>query len=127
MGPLAGFIVGYLLGAKAGPESVEQLRKAWESISASEEFQGMSAMALGYLQNILSQGGGELASQIQSLVAGNGDVLKALGDSDESLMAVWSKLSTSQEFQMLLASGTAMLGGMLAQGTAAFSQQSRGH
>jgi hypothetical protein len=127
MGPLAGFIAGYLLGTKAGPESVEQIRKAWEVISTSEEFQGIRAMALGYLQNLLSQGGGELTSQIQSLVSGNGDILKALGDSDESLMAVWSKLSTSQEFQMLIASGTAMLGGVLAQSTAAFSQQSRGH
>lgn len=82
---------------------------------------------MGYLQNVLAQGGGEITNQIQSLVAGNGDVLKAIGGGDESLMAAWSKISESQEFQMLLASGTAMLGGVLAQGTAAFSQPQRSH
>ena len=124
MGSLAGFIVGYLIGAKNGADSVEELRKAWAVVSSSDEFQAMSGMAMGYLQTILAQGGGELTNQIQSLVSGNGDVLKALGDSDESLMAVWAKVSASQEFQMLLASGTAMLGGMLAQGTSSFSQRS---
>lgn len=123
MGALAGFVVGYLLGARSGPEGLEQLAKAWEAISASDEFQGARAMALGYLQTLVAQGGGELGAQLRTLVAGQGDLLKGLGD-DQVLMEAWSKLSASQEFQALLASGTAMLGGVLAQGTASLTPRS---
>lgn len=124
MGTLAGFVVGFLVGARSGPESVQQIVKAWEAISSSEEFLGMRAMALGYLQSLLAQGGGELGDQLRSLLAGQIDLAKANGHGDHGLIAAWSKISASEEFRALLASGTAMLGGMLAQGAAAFPPRS---
>ncbi len=125
MGTLAGFVVGFLLGTKAGPDGLEELRKAWEVVSKSEEFQSISGMALGYLQNAFAQNGTELVNQLQSLLAGGEALSQAVGNNgDDDLIKTWQKISASQEFQMLLASGTAMLGGVLAQGTAAFTQRS---
>jgi hypothetical protein len=57
MGALIGFVFGYLVGAKAGPEGLEELRKAWEVVSKSEEFQALGATAKGFLLNLLTQGG----------------------------------------------------------------------
>src|SRR5262245_37952605 len=61
MGALIGFAFGYVVGAKAGPEGLEELRRAWQSISQSEEFKALIATATAYVQNAFSQGGGAVA------------------------------------------------------------------
>jgi hypothetical protein len=129
MGALIGFVFGYLVGAKAGPEGLEELRKAWEVVSKSEEFQALGATAKGFLLNLLTQGGTGLSSQLQLLTTGNGDLLKMIGAADGGgLEDAWARISESQEFKALLASGTAMLGNVLAQGAAVMSGRTQpGH
>jgi hypothetical protein len=129
MGALIGFVFGYVVGAKAGPDGLEELRKAWEVVSKSEEFQGLVATAKGLLLNLVTQGGAGLSSPLQSLTSGNGDLRKMIGAADGGgLEDAWARISQSQEFKALLASGTAMLGNLLAQGTAVVSGRSQpGH
>jgi hypothetical protein len=129
MGALIGFIFGYVVGTKAGPEGLEELRKAWDVVSKSDEFQALLAAATGFAQNLVAQGGASLAGQMQSMASGNGDLLKMIGAADSAgLGAAWSRISESQEFQALVAGGTAMIGNLLAQGTAAAAGRSaQGH
>jgi hypothetical protein len=42
---LAGFGAGYVLGAKAGQERYEQIKKAWENAKENPQFQGVAGMA----------------------------------------------------------------------------------
>jgi hypothetical protein len=129
MGALIGFIFGYVVGAKAGPEGLEELRKAWDVVSRSDEFQGLVGAATAYVQNLMAQGGAGLAGQMQAMASGNGDLLKMIGAGDGvGFGAAWSRISESQEFQALLASGSAMVGNLLAQGSAAAARKSsQGH
>jgi|RhiMetdeSRZDD1v2_1073273.scaffolds.fasta_scaffold2426612_2 hypothetical protein len=129
MGALIGFMFGYVVGTKAGPEGLEELRKAWDVVSRSDEFQGLVAAATAYAQSLLAQGGASLAGQMQAMASGNGDLLKMVGAVDEGgFGAAWSRISESQEFRALLASGSAMIGNLLVQGTAAAARQSaQGH
>ena len=49
MGILVGFAVGYVLGARAGREKLDELQEAWRTISGSPEFQALTAQALTLL------------------------------------------------------------------------------
>ncbi|MGY1644198.1 hypothetical protein ACI782_24085 [Geodermatophilus sp. SYSU D00703] len=42
---LAGLGAGYVLGAKAGRERYEQIRKAWENAKDNPQLQGVAGMA----------------------------------------------------------------------------------
>ncbi|MDP9427842.1 MAG: hypothetical protein M3Q47_02730 [Actinomycetota bacterium] len=42
---LVGFGAGYVLGAKAGPERYEQIRRAWEQAKDNPQLQGLAGMA----------------------------------------------------------------------------------
>jgi hypothetical protein len=42
---LAGFGAGYVLGAKAGNERYEQIRKAWANAKENPQLQGVAGMA----------------------------------------------------------------------------------
>ena len=42
---LAGFGAGYVLGAKAGRERYEQIRRAWENAKDNPQLQGVAGMA----------------------------------------------------------------------------------
>jgi hypothetical protein len=53
MGTLVGFIFGYVVGAKAGPEGYQKLRDAWQEILASDEWQGLVSTATAFVQNAL--------------------------------------------------------------------------
>ncbi|WNV77039.1 hypothetical protein [Geodermatophilus sp. DSM 44513] len=42
---LVGFGAGYVLGAKAGTERYEQIRRAWEQAKDNPQLQGLAGMA----------------------------------------------------------------------------------
>ena len=42
---IAGFGAGYVLGAKAGRERYEQIRRAWEQAKDNPQLQGLAGMA----------------------------------------------------------------------------------
>ncbi len=129
MGALIGFMFGYVVGTKAGPEGLEELRKAWNVVSRSDEFQGLLAAATAYVQNLLAHGGATLAGQMQSMGSGNGELAKMIAAVDGAgVGAAWTRISETQEFQALLASGPAMIGNLLAQSSGAAARQSaQGH
>jgi hypothetical protein len=129
MGALIGFMFGYVVGAKAGPEGLEELRKAWEVVSKSEEFQGLVATLKGFLLNLMTQGGAGLSAQLRSLTAGNGNLLKMIGAAEGAgLEDAWARIAESEEFKAFVASGTAMLGNVLVQGSAVMTGRSQpGH
>ena len=59
MGMLGAFIVGYVLGTKAGHDGVKELRQAWADISASEEFQALLATGVSVVSASVTQIAGQ--------------------------------------------------------------------
>jgi len=103
MGGLVGFILGYYVGAKDGPERLEELRQALDSILASPDFQALRGSAALMVQQALTQ--------LQTNVGANKrpDAITA--------GAAWKLIAESEEFRGLLASGAAMLQGVLSNVT----------
>ena len=55
LGMFIGFGAGYVLGAKAGRERYEQIRRLYENITASPAFQQATGMARGAVESGLGQ------------------------------------------------------------------------
>jgi hypothetical protein len=51
---LAGFGAGYVLGAKAGRERYEQIRKAWDNAKDNPQLQGVAGMAQARADAVVS-------------------------------------------------------------------------
>jgi hypothetical protein len=51
---LAGFGAGYVLGARAGRERYEQIRRAWEHAKDDPRLQGLAGMAQARADAVLS-------------------------------------------------------------------------
>lgn len=124
MGALIGFVFGYVVGAKAGPEGYERMQEAWQTILESEEWKGLVTMATAFVQNALAQGGTTISQQLQGVAAGNGELgdawRKLAGDGD--LAQAWTAISQSGAVQELLSGGIALLGAVLEQGRTALEK-----
>ena len=55
LGMFIGFGAGYVLGAKAGRERYEQIRRLYENITASPAFQQATGVARGAVESGLGQ------------------------------------------------------------------------
>ena len=120
MGALMGFIVGYLAGVKAGPEGLDELKRAWQTIQQSEEFKALLAAALGVAQNAMSKGGSAVVEQVSAIATSPSEIAETLGvPGGVDLMETVGRLSQNAELQQLLSTGMALLGGALLQGGAA--------
>ena len=51
---LVGFGAGYVLGAKAGTERYEQIRRAWEQAKDNPQLQGIAGMAQARADGVLN-------------------------------------------------------------------------
>ena len=51
---LVGFGAGYVLGAKAGTERYEQIRRAWEHAKDNPQLQGLAGMAQARADGVLN-------------------------------------------------------------------------
>jgi hypothetical protein len=51
---LAGFGAGYVLGARAGRDRYEQIRRAWENAKDDTRLQGVAGMAQARADAVLS-------------------------------------------------------------------------
>jgi hypothetical protein len=128
MGALAGFIVGYNAGVNAGPQGLEELLKAWQGISASEEFQGLVETASAFLQSFLAQGSGQVVEQISTLATGRSELFKMFESGSQSgIGEALGKISESPEYQALFASGAALLGNVLSRATTVAERAEQGH
>ena len=110
MGGLVGFLLGYYVGAKDGPERLEQLLRSAQEILSSTEFQSLQAGVMALVQQTLGQ--------IQQGVAQPGADAMNAG-------AAWRVISESPEFRGMLATGASLLQGVLS--TVAPQARSNGH
>lgn len=74
MGVLIGVIVGYVMGAKAGEQGIEELKEAWATIRASEEAKELLAGGLSMAASLITRGGGMLSERLQSASTGSNSV-----------------------------------------------------
>lgn len=118
MGALIGFIAGYMAGIKAGPEGYTQLRQAWQTIAASEEFKALVAGLSGLLQNTMAQSGDKLGEQIKIFLQGDRDfrgALQMFSQADELNNAL-QYVSQSKELQELIANGLLLVNSAIERG-----------
>ena len=117
MGAVLGFMMGYVLGAKEGPERFEELRKAWETIVNSEEFQGMLNTGTSFFMNAVESGKASIGDTLGGLLSGDGQLGETLSSftNNGALMDAWKTLSKSPEIQSLIMNGVAMFGGLMMQ------------
>ncbi len=73
MGTLLGFALGFYLGAKTGPNGIDDLVKAWQTIQESEDFKALSATAQATVQSLIEQGGASVANLIAGLMGAGGE------------------------------------------------------
>jgi len=68
VGALGGFLVGYIMGTKAGRQGIDQLVSAWNQIVASDEFKALlqsgTTTASAVLGRVAEQGKGVLGSVV---------------------------------------------------------------
>jgi hypothetical protein len=127
MGALAGFIVGYIAGVNAGPQGVDELRKAWQTISQSEESQGFAGAVTAFVKNLLAQGSGQAVEQVATLANGRSELFRMFENGSRNALEVLRKISESPESQAFFASGAAFLGNVLSRATAATDRMGQGH
>ena len=117
MGAVLGFMIGYVLGAKEGPERFEELRKAWETIVNSEEFQGMLNTGTSLFMSTVQNGKASIGDALGGLMSGDGQLGETLSSfsNNGALMDAWKTLSKSPEIQSTILSVVGMLGGLMMQ------------
>ena len=98
MGGLVGFLLGYYLGAKDGPERLEKLLQSAQDVANSNEFQALRTSLASLAQQTLGQ--------VQQNVGGQVGSAMNAGDA-------WKVISESPEFRGLLATGASLLQGVL--------------
>jgi hypothetical protein len=117
MGAVLGFMMGYVLGAKEGPERFEELRKAWETIVNSQEFQGMLNNGTSLFMSTVQNGKASVGDALGGLMSGDGQLGETLSSftNNGPLMDAWKMLSKSPEIQSMILNGVAMFGGLMMQ------------
>ena len=99
MGGLVGFLLGYYLGAKDGPERLSQVLQSAQDIANSSEFQALRASLVTLAQQTPEQLQQNIAPQHGSGAMSTGDA--------------WKVISESAEFRGLVATGASLLQGVL--------------
>jgi hypothetical protein len=117
MGAVLGFMMGYVLGATEGPERFDELRKAWETIVNSEEFQGLLNTGTAMFMGALESGKATIGETLGGFMSGEGQLGETVSSFSNNgvLMDAWKTLSKSPEIQSLILSGVAMVGGLMMQ------------
>jgi hypothetical protein len=109
MGALAGFILGYVLGMKQGPEGFAEMRTAWEQILGAPEVKALPERAPS-IADLTADGGNGLLAHIEGLVEGN-----------EQLAGAWRAPAGNEAVHSVVATGLTIAGGMLERGMALVS------
>jgi hypothetical protein len=104
MSTLSGFVVGFVLGAKHGPEGLARLREAWRAVLETKEVQGVLGTA---------------APELAALADGGG----------ERLLAAAKQIAASEEMRELVSGGVALARQLFDRGLEAIGEQlgRRGH
>ena len=74
MGAMIGFVLGYVLGTRAGDEGRRELRGAWQTITSSGEVMDLVSGGLTMVKDLARQGAGFMAERLSA-----GETNSALG------------------------------------------------
>jgi hypothetical protein len=123
MGTLLGFALGFYLGTKAGPNGVNELAQAWQTIKESEDFQALSATATATLESLMEQGAAGVAKLVAGLMGAQdqpgSEHPEEITGKDGNLQGLWAAVSQSADVQGLVSTGAAMVMQLLEQGMSA--------
>ena len=100
MGGLVGFLLGYYLGAKDGPERLTKLLQSAQDVANSTEFQALRTSLMSLAQQTLGQVQQSVSGQRESETINAGDA--------------WKVILESPEVRGLLATGASLLQSVLA-------------
>lgn len=120
MGALVGFVVGYMLGAKQGPDGYAKLRQTVDTVLGSPEFKamverGLDLSALLGFQRDGKAGANGAAGQLKALLEHNGE----MGSS-------WRTIADSETVKSLVAGGLSLASGLLERGMAFLGERRNG-
>jgi hypothetical protein len=65
MGAMVGFVIGYLVGTRAGEKGRSELLEAWQTIVNSEEVRDLVSGGLSMARDFVQHGSGMLAERLQ--------------------------------------------------------------
>jgi hypothetical protein len=123
MGTLLGFALGFYLGTKAGPDGIDELAKAWQTISESEDFLALSATARSTLEGLIQQGGASVGKLLAALTGAGAETGFEQRDRDQwaagkngNFEGLWLGATQAAQGQALLSAGAALVMQLLEQG-----------
>ena len=127
MGALLGFALGFYLGTKGGPDGIDELAKAWQTISESEDFRALSATARSTLEGLVQQGGASVGKLLSALTGAGAERDAGSGQRephqeahrDGNLEGLWLGAAQAADGQTLLSAGAALVMQLLEQGLSA--------
>ena len=123
MGTLLGFALGFYLGTKAGPNGIDDITKAWQTIRDSEEFQGLSATAKSTLESLMEQGATGIAQFVTGLMGAQEESASERPEEtaarNGNLQGLWSAVSQAFQAQSLASTGADLLMKLFEQGISA--------
>jgi hypothetical protein len=61
---MIGFLLGYYLGVKAGPEGYGELQAAWATITSSDELKDLMLGGISIARDLARQGGAIVAGRL---------------------------------------------------------------
>jgi hypothetical protein len=123
MGTLLGFAVGFYLGTKAGPNGLNELAEAWQTIRESEEFQGLSATARSTLESLMQQGATGVGQFVTGLMGAEeesgSERPEEAAARNGNLQGLWSAVSQAFQGPSLASTGADLLLQLFEQGMSA--------
>jgi hypothetical protein len=72
MGAMIGFVLGYVLGTRAGEQGWNDLVESWRTISSSDEVSDILVGGLSIARDYLRQGAGMMADRLDRSEGGSG-------------------------------------------------------
>jgi hypothetical protein len=72
MGTMIGFVLGYVLGTRAGEQGWNDLLGAWRTISSSDEVRDLLVGGLSIARDYVRQGAGMMADRLDRDEGGSG-------------------------------------------------------
>ncbi len=64
MGTMIGFVLGYVIGTRAGEQGWNDLRESWRTISSSEEVRDLLVGSMSIARDFIRQGAGIMADRL---------------------------------------------------------------
>jgi hypothetical protein len=70
MGALIGFVVGYVLGTRAGDKGAAELKEAWNTIRSSDEARHLVTQGVEMTKGVVQQAPSMLMDRLQARSSG---------------------------------------------------------